>query len=62
MEPAKQFKLEPDKQSALDHFGRVDPKLEVLAKRHLTEIGLPTPLAAEKRTAVLMKSIVGRQI
>ena len=62
MEPTERPKLEPDKQSALDHFGRVDSRLQALAKRHLPDISLPAPLPAEKRAAALMKSIVGQQI
>ena len=54
--------MEPIKQSALDHFGRVDQKLHALATHHLPEIDLPTPQPAKNRAAILMKSVVGQQI
>ena len=62
MKSDKSPKLDSTKQSALDHFGRVDPKLHALAKRHLPDIELPTPQPAENRAAILMKSIVSQQI
>ncbi len=62
MESDEQPKLGPSKQSALDHFGRVDQKLHALATHHLPDIDLPASQPPENRAAVLMRLIIGQQI
>lgn len=62
MNTAKKPQLEPSKQLALDHFWATDKKLYRLAQKHLPQIEPPTAPPPAKRSAVLMKSIVGQQI